>query len=237
MISCTLFVDLSELEANELFSSIIKQDLNLNDDQLTVILNSKNRNKVNDFEAALKYLEESIKKHHLHDATNSFLSSIKQAREEAPIAELPLLTELTYRTAVLIEKPKHQGNQVQGLAIAKKIQQHSWGRIVASVATGIFALACAATFMGCLFLLATTFPPAFFVAIPPLAKSFLTVGSAILTGVFGTASGAILAENNKQTAGRHASGLFHHQNLQQAKDQVKPVVTNPRPTLRRSASF
>ncbi|EKD73311.1 MAG: hypothetical protein ACD_45C00365G0012 [uncultured bacterium] len=115
--------------------SLISQD---NNEALINQLNQQTDDaRINDFIIAKQYFEH---KHLLesHLLESQFLEEINRARPNVPIHELPLLTELTLRTAYHLEHPEHENNNQRGLEVAQHVMNRPWGKSSGCIALTLF---------------------------------------------------------------------------------------------------
>jgi hypothetical protein len=157
------------------------------DDELLKILNQQSTSrKEADFLAARQCFVTVLddKKH--EQENHFFLDEIDRAKKTISTAQLPLLTELVYRSALFLSMPVHIENNKRYPVIAAKVAKRTWGRVLGGSALMLFgatlivaSILCAVASAGASSLLS---------GLTAMAGKQVLIAGAVILGVAGAAS-------------------------------------------------
>lgn len=189
--------------------------------------------KSRDFHSAMEFLDKAIKKNGGEAANKlacELYAELAVAKRSASREELPVLTELAYRSGLFIDKPGHEGNLKRYPIIANKVKERSWGRIAGGIALLLFATVCLAAAVMCAMATAGAALPLSGLiawgALQAASASYLSIMGFTLAGVgAGTVAACKLYKGEYYKVGQAGLTLFNTKKPVQ-KDE-KPEEPKP----------
>jgi hypothetical protein len=161
------------------------------------------------------------------------LNQIETAKQKISSAELPLLTELTFRSALHLSTPAHRENNERYPVIATKVGERSWGRILGGSALMFFGavLITAAVLSG----IASAGTSSLLSGLTAFAGKKMLIAGAVILGVGGIAAGVgggyVATKHPYIDVANAANRFFHHRKNQDAPtsplvpDLKKPLLS------------